>query len=106
MTPEGRKSDALYHWVWWTLFRCFLDILTKTFDILRTPMILTTPMTLMTPMILMTPHDLYDPRDPYDLHDPYSPLVDHLSSEAPKAPSAELLHPRVSCCILMQSAAP
>ena len=30
-TPEGRKSDALYHWVWWTLFRCSLDIFTKTF---------------------------------------------------------------------------
>ena len=31
MGPEGRKSDALYHCLRLTLFRCFLDILTTTF---------------------------------------------------------------------------
>ena len=60
-------------------------------------MILMTPMILRTPMILM----IRIPHDPYDLHDPYDQLADHLSSEAPKAPKIELLHPRVSCCILM-----
>ena len=29
MGPEGRKSNTLYHWVLWTLFPCFLDILPK-----------------------------------------------------------------------------
>ena len=29
MGPEGRKSDALCHWVRWTPFQCFLDMLTK-----------------------------------------------------------------------------
>ena len=27
--PEGRKSNALYHWVSWILFPCFIGILPK-----------------------------------------------------------------------------
>ena len=31
MEPEGVYKNHLYHWVLWTLFQCFLDIMPKTF---------------------------------------------------------------------------
>ena len=40
MGSEGSKSNALYHWVRWTFFRCFLNILTKTIFLLKPYLVL------------------------------------------------------------------